>query len=439
MALPQNDKAIFYHPLDTAAESLKSRTWAETTATFSPAKVSSGLFGSPSAATLAHVPDVATFGAENEYLTGTQEPLVGMAMLTAAKFVVCYSDATTGLSRIWTVSGTSITYGAESVFESASSGTMDPIDVASLSSTSVAIVYQVNSPAARYVKAGTVTGADVTWGTGISYFGGTTSRNSISSLDSTKFVIVYRRDSTTSMAARVGTISGSSVTIGAQKVGTSSGVDDTFDVVGLDSTKFVVLWHSNLSGGNYWGKTGTVTGTVITFGAAASFSTATGSAAAYIASDALSSTSILIAYRDGADFGRGTAKIATVSGSTITYGVETEFLTADATNIDVAAISSTTAVVTYRKETGGDCATKIATVSGIAITFAAETVFVASNGGVDVTNKAAVMDATTFVVAYRDISDLNHGTAKVGSTDPYGTAVSSSRVAFAGWMRKPSA
>jgi len=155
------------------------------------------------ASSLANPSGLGDFGAEKEYLSSSQQPLAGIARLTATTFAVCYSSATTGLARVGTVSGTDITFGAESTFEPAGAAAMDPMDAAALSSTKVVVVYMANSPAARNVRAGTVSGTDITWGAATSYFAASTNRNAITALDSTKFVIGYKRDSTTSGAAKV--------------------------------------------------------------------------------------------------------------------------------------------------------------------------------------------------------------------------------------------
>lgn len=91
----------------------------------------------------------------------------------------------------------------------------------------------------------------------------------------------------------------------------------------------------------------------------------------------LDSTKFVVAYRDASDSGHGTCKVGTVSGSSITFGAETEFLSV--TQVDwvwVAAISSTKFVVVYQDENASDEGyAVVGTVSGTGITFGTRSAF----------------------------------------------------------------
>ena len=116
MALLQSSKAIFYHPLDDATESIKSEAWTGTSV-FGAAKISLGLEGTTG-------DTLNAFGAESEFVnTGFNgSDNTSAATLTPTSFVVVYedvSDAGRGTAKIGTVSGTTITFGAENEFLSA--------------------------------------------------------------------------------------------------------------------------------------------------------------------------------------------------------------------------------------------------------------------------------------------------------------------------------
>jgi len=222
-------------------------------------------------------------------------------------------------------------------------------------------------------------------------------------------------------------------------VWTGSGTNDTFDIMTLSTTKFVVLWHNDNVGGKYWGKVGTVTGTTIAFGTPTNIISGTGPTAAYITGDMMSLSSVFVAYRDGSAGGRGAAMVGTITGTNITFAPAVEFSAGDTTNVGVASLDPSRAVVTYRKEIGGDCVSKIANITGTAIAFSGETVFAPGNGGTDTINKTAALDATTFVISYRDNVNSGFGTAKVGTpSDPYTSAVGAGRVVFTSWTINPS-
>ena len=386
MALLQPDKAIYHHPLNTVTEAIKSEAWTRFTADFSSGKVSNALFRS-------------AFGTEAEFLsTGTTSDL-SVTALSATSFVVVYRDNPDGghgTAKVGTLTGSEIAFGTETEFTSSAG----QISAVALSSTLFVVVYQNNAASGRgTAKIGTVSGTDITFGAGTEFlsvdFSNTT--NTVSKLSATLFVVAY-------------------VEVEESNRGTA--------------------------------KVGTVSGTDITFGAGAAFVSDVGFGR-LIATVKLSATSFVVAYQDNADVNHGTAKVGTVSGTDIAFGTEAEFLNLNgASNISVAAFSATSFVVAYKDGAdAGHGTAKIGTVSGTDIAFGVEVEF--QNTGIVGTTSVSVLSATSsFVVAYQDIADSSHGTAKVGSLPvgasltgtgaSYDSVIGSTKLAYTGWLKNPS-
>ncbi len=444
MALLQNDKAIFYHPCDDSTESLKSQAWTESTPTYVTGKVSDAL--SPTVGD-----SISSFGTESEFLSAGSATSNSVVALDSTKFVVAYSDgadAGHGTARVGTVSGTDITFGAASEFLSA--GSVSYISVTALSSTVFVVAYRDEADSNHgTAKVGTVSGTAITFGAETEFLSaGGVFYISAAALDSTKFVVAYS-DQPDSFhgTAKVGTVSGTDITFGAEAEFNGTGSTVNNSVTALSSTVFVVAYTDGVAFDHGRAKVGTVSGTDITFGAVSDFNSA--GTTSNISVAALSSTVFVVAYRDEADSNHGTAKVGTVSGTAITFGAEAEFLSADgATAISAAALSSTVFVVSYTDQADSNHGTsKVGTVSGTAVTFGAETEFLSANGATD--NSIAALSTTTTVVAYRDAADSGHGTAKVGplpagasltASTPaaYDSAVAATKVAFCGWLKNPS-
>ena len=135
----------------------------------------------------------------------------------------------------------------------------------------------------------------------------------------------------------------------------------------------------------------------------------------YTTVDMLDSTHVVVAYKDTGGDAYGCAKIGVISGSTITWGTEYVFNSANTIDISVAALNSTHFVVTY-KDSGGDsygCARLGVVSSGTVISYGAENIF---NSAVISLTSVSALDSTHFVVVYKDNGNSDYGTAIVGET-----------------------
>ncbi len=238
------------------------------------------------------------FGNEFEFLGAGSSLWVVLATIDDSKFVVAYrddADSGHGTAKIGTVSGTDTTFGAEAEF--------------------------LGVPGADYIS------TDI--------------------LDSSGFVVAYRDTSDSNHGtARIGEVSGTTITFGSDFEFVAGGDSIYNRVSTLDANNFVVAYRDNTDSGHGTAKIGNVSGTTISFGAESEFTSA--GAVDEVAVVALSSSGFVVSYRDQADSLHGTAKFATVSGTTITFGAETEFLsTGEANRTFVERIDDSKFIVIY--------------------------------------------------------------------------------------------
>ena len=130
-----------------------------------------------------------TFGSEYVFNAATTG-YISAAMLSSTSFAAAYADSTGyGTAIIGTVSGTTISYGSEYVFNAATTGY---ISAAMLSSTSFAAAY-ADSTGYGTAIIGTVSGTTISYGSEYVFNAATTSYNSVAPLSFASFVVAYQR------------------------------------------------------------------------------------------------------------------------------------------------------------------------------------------------------------------------------------------------------
>src|SRR3989338_6742235 len=167
-----------------------------------------------------------TFGAESVF-NSASSPYTSVSALDSTHVVAVYQDAGNsdyGTAIVGTVSGSDISFGAESVFNSALSSYTS---VSALDSTHVVAVYQdFGNSSYGTAIVGTISGTDISFGAESVFNSGTSSYTSVSALDSTHVVAVYRDDSNSNYGtAVVGTVASNtapSISAGPSDGGSSS-------------------------------------------------------------------------------------------------------------------------------------------------------------------------------------------------------------------------
>ena len=332
---------------------------------------------------------------------------------TNNKIVIAYGNGIGyGTAVVGTVSGTSISFGTPVLFNSANSdynsATYDSAN------NKIVIAYR-NAGNSNYGTAivGTVSGTSISFGTAVVF---NTAASWVSAtFDSTnnKVVIAYRDEGNSNYGtAIVGTVSGTSISFGSDVAFNSGNTNTNISAV-YDSTnnKIVIAYQDTASSSYGTAIVGTVSGTSISFGTEVVFESAE--------SDFISATfdstngKIVIAYRDVGNSSYGTSVVGTVSGTSISFGTAVVF--ESAYTLYISAVYDPTnnkVVINYRDNGGSDYGTSIlGTVSGTSISFGTAAVFESA-----VSNWiSATYDSTNekVVIGYADAGNGSYGTAIV--------------------------
>jgi len=366
---------------------------------------------------------------------------------SSQKIVIAYTDqgnSDYGTAIVGTVSGTSISFGSPVVFASASteyiSGVYDE------NAQKVVLAYRDggNSDYGTAIV-GTVSGTSISFGSETVFVSGQSSpwgNGAVYDANAQKVVITYQPTSDNTGYAIVGTVSGTSISFGTAsqfESGATYAVSTAYD---SDNQKVVIAFKD--SGDSNYGKAlvATVSGTSISFGSAVTFESAnTSDTSAVYDPD---SQKIVIAFKDGGSTNDGTAIVGTVSGTSISFGSPVVFETGRADeSIALYDTNAQKVVIVYQDSDNSDHGTfVVGTVSGTSISFDSPVVFESAETG----HHHAAYDANAqkIVTAFRDAGNSNYGTATVIetgsdtsgslSTDavPAGTALSATKLLVKG-------
>ena len=271
---------------------------------------------------------------------------------TTGKFVVTYQRQTSpydGVAIVGTLSGTSTSYGTAVVFNS---GTTYPhaISFDPNTATKFVLAFQdgPNDNSGTAIV-GTVSGTSVSFGTEVVFNSGTSANMGIAfdPANANKFVVVYQDGSesggyTNAGTAIVGTVSGTTVSFGTAVVFNSGNTPQ--NRIAFDpntATKFVVVYR-DIGDSNYGGcRVGAISGTTVSFGTATFFHSATTNDIG-LAIDTNSAGKFVVAYKDQGNSNYGTAVLGQIATTIdVTNLTATNFLgtaTAAYTNGQTAKI-----------------------------------------------------------------------------------------------------
>jgi len=261
----------------------------------------------------------------------------------ATHVLITYSEGATpfyGTAIIATISGTTISYGSEYVFNSGLTGSTSSC---TLDSTHALIAYgdTSNSNYGTGVIA-TISGTTISYGSDYVFNSAVTAAVSCSMIDGTHAIIAYKDDS--AGTAVIATISGTTISYGSEYVFNSASTQWISSTM-LDTTHALISYQDYNDGGAGSAVIATLSGSTISYGSEYTFNNAS---TEEISSCTLDSTHALISYEDAGNASYGTAVIATISGSVITFGPEFVYNSAATAAVDCSALSSTTVLIAYQ-------------------------------------------------------------------------------------------
>ena len=316
-----------------------------------------------------------------------------------------------------------ITFGSPVVFNS--NGRIEPISAVFDSSTGKVVLSYRDHNNGQYgtVSVGTVSGTSISFDTPVVYNAAASDRNtSVYDPVSQKVVIAYQDDGNSQKGTGVVfSLAGQSIPqLGSAAVfeyGDSRFISSTYDSY---NNKVVIVYRDN--GNSFYGTAvvGEVSGTSISFGSPVVFE----SAATLYTSATFDSTNnkVVIAYQDVGNSSYGTAIVGTVSGTSISFGTPVVFNTANTSEPSVIYDTTSERIVISYQDTGNsDLGTAIVgTVSGTSISFGTPVVY----HNAHTSYISSTYDSTNqkVVVAYKDGANSNYGTAVVGTVS--GTSIS---------------
>lgn len=319
----------------------------------------------------------AAIGAEDIYSAAATYPAYNSIYdSNAQKVVVPYDSGGAGKAVVATITGTSVSHGTAVATGTGSAGY---ISGAFDSSTNNVVIVCQDYPNSQYGTAtvGTVAGTSITFGTPV-VFNSDKTYYTATVFDSSnnRIVIGYRSGQLTGYGtAIVGTVSG---TAGTATI--SFGSATAFDSTGIinyisgafDSNSNKVVFCYQDEPASYNGTA--IVGTVTTSPDAISF----GSSAEFLSSDVTSTSTtfdsnnnkIVVVYRDDTTT-YGNASVGTVSGTSITFGTAANFSTTHAQTPSVAFDTSANQVIIVYRNAGASSIGQVinGTVSGTSITF----------------------------------------------------------------------
>ena len=265
-----------------------------------------------------------SFGSEYVFNSGQSNQIsISFDSNTANKFAITWLDNTGdyGTACVGVISGTSVSFGTHAVYKSARTDyqkiSYDPNEA-----NKFVIVYQ-NQGNSSYGTAvvGTVSGTSISYGSDYVFNAGTTNHTSLSFDPNTagKFVVIYQDGGNSNHGtAIIGTRSGTSISFGTEVVfNSSASIPLAVAYDPIVANKFITCYVNETNGDKGTAIVGTVSGTSISYGSAIIVNNASTD---YIAM-AFNPTgaNFVIFYRDNVSPLHGEFIVGTYSGTTISF------------------------------------------------------------------------------------------------------------------------
>ena len=260
-----------------------------------------------------------SFGTAGQFASGILSQSIGIAFDSSNnKVVVAYkhqADQNYGKAAVGTVSGTNISFGTPVVFNSAI--TIYPTAAFDPSSGKVVIVYaDYGNSTNGTAIVGTVSGTSISFGSEAVFNTGSVTRLTIvADTTNDKVVIAYKVGSAGKSV--VGTVSGTSISFGTESTFVSAANYQKTSCFDSDTNKVFIAYRTD-GGSNSAGVVGTVSGTDVTFGTPVVFST--NSTAELACCYNTAAKKVIITYEDATDSQKLKIVEGTISGAAVSFG-----------------------------------------------------------------------------------------------------------------------
>jgi len=348
-----------------------------------------------------------------------QEHAVASGTLTDGTPVVVNADGTVSV-----VAATTITKAYGSTVTFTTSNTNYQRVTYDSSNNKIVIAYDDDSDNTGKAVIGTVDAANnsISFGTPVTFNNGETQWiDIVFDSNANKIVIGYGDPGNSNYgAAIVGTVSGTSISFGTEVVFSSyyvQAIHMTFD----STANKIVFAHYDTVSDTGKAIVGTVSGTSISFGSAAVFSSGNTYTEMDCVYDANANKTVII-FADYDDSVKGKAVVGTVSGTSISFGSAVVFNTSQTSYPTIIYNSvDNNVILAYRTTYSSGARAIVGTVSGTSISFGTEST-VASTSGLLYIALGHNPQTNTIALEYGDTGNSNYGTIFEGTIS--GTTIS---------------
>lgn len=165
------------------------------------------------------------------------------------------------------------------------------------------------------------------------------------------------------------------------------------EVIAVDATRVLIVW-SDASSVDGSARVASISGTTVTYGTEIAYTSTSGDRPAITE---LSSGKFLVVHRRSSNAGAA-ATVLEVSGTTVTAGTDVNFTGGQINSLDVVTIDSTHALTAYYSGSLGDTNTVIMTIAGTTITFNTPVLI---TGDVTLNHSLTLLSATRALCGYR--------------------------------------
>ena len=392
--------------------------------------------------------DSVTFGTEATFAAGNTTNIAVAFDSTNNKVVLSYRDLSNsnyGTAIVGTISGTSISFGTEVVYESVNTSAQQNGLAYDSSNQRVVVAYRDNTNNKGRAVVGTIDPSDdsISFGTPVNLRNGVTNSPSASFSSGQNKVLVCYGAANTSAEGRVGTVSGTSISFGtaATFLSSESGyIDLTYS---SSSDKHILVYKDVDDSNNGKVRTATISGTDVTFGTAVDFETEIVNYNSVTFDE--TAKKFVIHYTDGSG-GVSANKVYYVTGSisgtnvTVNSRVSVD-TTVDSGHTAVAANGSGQALLAYQDGSGGNLRANALQIGYSNTNLTSENyIGIANSGAADgagaiIDTQGAIADNLSSLTAGQSYFVQTDGTLSETADDPSvfaGTAVSATKLIVKG-------
>ena len=269
---------------------------------------------------------------------------------------------------------------------------------------------------------GTISGTSISFGTAVIFNASTTDHVDVETVGNNQVLVSYQDGGdSTNGNSRVGTVSGTNISFGTEVTFETAGDTHRPSASYVSDGKAVLCFTADIGSGKIGkARIASISGTDVSFGTAVTFIS---NAAEYISTSYIGSDKFLVSYRNAASSDRGEAIVGTISGTNVSFGSAANFTSSSSIYISSASVGNNQVVIAYVGGSPYYGQSVVATISGTSVTFGTVVVFNSSSTTAQESTSVISRADGTAQISYVDVggSPANHGKTISGTVS--GTAI----------------